>query len=140
MEIQLDFIPSNALASKASMEKIELILDRIKRNVIVVLEEGLNPMEEAALIEASMREIDVKDFHGIEFYRMDHKASDIREKIANYISGKKSGITIVGPTRIVEKIKKEPDCVSMFAKGGSKLRHTSVRSAEKSTKKGQKRY
>lgn len=140
MELQLDFIPSDALASKSTLEKIELILNRIKRNVIVVLEEGLNPREEVELIEASMREIDVKNFHGIEFYRIDHKNSDIRERIASYISGKKPGITIVGPTRVVEKIKKQPDCISMFAKGGAKPRHISVRSAGKSTKKAQKRY
>jgi len=138
MGIQLDFISSESLSTKGSMEKIDLILGRIKKNIIVVLEEGLSPEEEAELIEATMREIDAKNFHGIEFYRMDHKAKRLREKIAEYLVGKKVGLTIVGPTRMVEAIKREPDYISMLAKGGGKRRRTSARSAKKSTKKGRK--
>jgi hypothetical protein len=121
MKIQLDFIPSDSLASKGSVEKIDLILQRIKKNIIVVLEEGLSPKEETELIEATMREINAKDFHGIEFYRLDHKMR-IRDRIADYISGRRSGLTIVGPTRMVEAIKKESDYISMLAKVEAKRR------------------
>jgi hypothetical protein len=139
MKVQLDFVSSESLSSKGSMEKVSFILERIKKNVIVVLEEGLNPMEETELIEATMREINTKNFHGIEFYRLDHQAMNIRNKIANYIAGKRLGLTIVGPTRMVEAIKKEPDYISMLAKGGGKRRHISARGAGKSTKKARKR-
>jgi len=71
MEIQLDFVSAETLARKGSAEKISFILDKIKRNIIVVLEEALEPQEEAELIEATMREIDAEEFHGIEFYRID---------------------------------------------------------------------
>ncbi len=141
MDIRLDFVSSDTLAEKGTMEKISFILDKIKQNVIVVLEEGLAPEEETELIEATMREIDTKDFHGIEFYRMDHKAGRLREKIADYISGRKSGITIVGPTRMVEAIKKEEDYISMFAKGVTvrKPKAKGKKSKKgKATKKGKK--
>ncbi len=133
-EIQLDFISSDSLSTKSSLEKIDLILNRIKKNVIVVLEEGLTPVEETGLIEATMREINAKDFHGIEFYRIDHKATKLRDKIANYIAGKKMGMTVVGPTRMVEAIKREPDYISMLARGGEEV-STSARGAGKSTRK-----
>ncbi len=139
MKVQLDFMSSESLSSKGSMEKVTFILERIKKNIIVVLEEGLSPIEETELIEATMREIDAKDFHGIEFYRLDHRATNLRDKIANYIAGKRLGLTIVGPTRMVETIKKEPDYISMLAKGGGKRRRISARGAGKSTKKAQKR-
>jgi|Deesub1362A_J573_1020465.scaffolds.fasta_scaffold00051_146 hypothetical protein len=116
MGIQVDFISSESLRSKGSVEKINMILEKIKNNVIVVLEDGLTPVEETELIEATMREIDTEDFHGIEFYRMDHKTTRLRDKIADYISGRKSGLTIVGSARIVEAIRKEPDYISMLAK------------------------
>lgn len=117
MEIQLDFVSSDFLMTKESVEKIDFIIQKIKKNVIVVLEEGLSPREETELIETTMREIDVKDFHGIEFYRIDHnKPSSLRSKIADYIAGRKSGLTIVGPTRMVEAIKRDPDGISMLAK------------------------
>jgi hypothetical protein len=132
MEIQLDFISSETMRNKTSKEKIAFILERIKKNVIVVLEEGLTPQEETGLIEATMKEIDAKDFHGIEFYRMDHRITGIREKIASLIAGKKSGLTIVGPTRIVETIKREPDYISMFAK------RETPKKPKKKTKKAKK--
>ncbi len=84
MKIQLDFISSDKLSQMRAMEKIEFILSRIKDNIIVVLEEGLTPQEEKELIEATMREIDLENFHGIEFYRIDHKPS-FRDKLAEYI-------------------------------------------------------
>lgn len=143
MEIQLDFIPSEMLKGKTPEEKRKFILNRIKKNIIVVLEEGLDPMEEAKLIEGTMGEIDSKDFFGIEFYRMDHPDKGVpdwlgryipekqKKKISRYVSGKrtgalgkylgrrKSGLTIVGPTRMVEKIKKKRSgYVSMLAKVG----------------------
>ncbi len=141
MEIQLDFVSAESLASKASVEKVAFILERIKNNVIVVLEEGLSPEEETELIEATMREIDAKDFHGIEFYRLDHRAKTLRDRIASYIAGRRPGLTIVGPTRMVEAIKKEPNYISMLArgKGGGKQRRTSARGVGKSTKKARKR-
>jgi hypothetical protein len=139
MEIQLDFISSESLASKASVEKVAFILERIKNNIIVVLEEGLNPQEETELIEATMREIDAKDFHGIEFYRLDHRARTLRDRLASYIAGKRPGLTIVGPTRMVEAIKKEPNYISMLARGGVTSRRTGARGAGRSTKKARKR-
>ncbi len=132
MEIRLDFVSADTLAEKGTMEKIDFILQRIRRNVIVVLEEGLDPREEAELIEATMRKIDTKDFHGIEFHRMDHKSERLRDKIADYISGKHTGLTIVGPTRMVEAIKREEDHVSMLAKGISTRKRKKARSKSRS--------
>lgn len=117
MEVQLDFISSASLQEKGRYEKIKFIVEKIKKNIIVVLEEALDPREEAELIEVTMSEIDVEEFHGIEFYRMDHGSPTLRDKIAGYISGKKRpGLTIVGPTRMIEAIKREPNYLSMLAK------------------------
>lgn len=137
MEIQLDFISSSMLSTKGTVEKIDLILDRIKRNVIVVLEEGLRPWEEAELIEATMRDIDSKDFFGIEFYRIDSKEQGLRDKIAEFIAGKKTGMTIVGPTRMVEAIKREPDYISMLARSEkvSKVASKKAKAKKRKTKK-----
>ena len=144
MEIQLDFISSDFLTTKRSIEKIDFIIQKIKKNVIVVLEEGLSPQEETELIETTMREIDAKDFHGIEFYRIDHKPTDLRNKIANYISGRKSGLTIVGPTRMVEAIKRDPNGISMLAKieppkKKAKPKKKKAKSKKKSKKKAKEK-
>jgi len=117
-EIQLDFISSEMLTAKTREEKLSMILDRVKNNVIVVLEGALTPEEEAELIQTTMKNIDPERFHGIEFHRMDHKEKNIFDRIANFLTGKRSGLTIVGPTRMVESIKKEPDHISILAKVG----------------------
>jgi len=117
-EIRLDFIPSEMLAKRGTDEKLHMILGKVKKNIIVVLEEALTPQEEATLIEHAMEEIDSKDFFGIEFYRMGHQEMGLLEKLSNFITKRRSGITIVGPTRMVEAIKKEPDHISVFARTG----------------------
>ncbi len=117
-ELRLDFIPSDMLSKKSTEEKLQMILSKVKQNIIVVLEEALAPQEEANLIEKAMTEIDSKDFFGIEFYRMGHREANLIDKLSYILTKRRSGITIVGPTRLVETIKKEPDHVSLFAKIG----------------------
>jgi hypothetical protein len=117
-EIRLDFIPSEMLLKRKSDDKLGMILSKVKKNIIVVLEEALTPQEEADLIQQAMEEIDSKDFFGIEFYRMGHREAGLLQKLSNLLNKRKSGITIVGPTRMVEAIKKEPDHISVFARVG----------------------
>ncbi len=69
-------------------------------------------------------------FFGIEFYRMDHQKQGVLERmgkffsdhgikgIDKYIPKNRRGLTIVGPSRMVEAIKKESDYVTMLAKIG----------------------
>jgi hypothetical protein len=117
-DIRLDFIPSEMLLKRNSDDKLGMILSKVKENIIVVLEEALTPQEEAELIQQAMEDIDSKDFFGIEFYRMGHREAGLFEKLSNFITKRRSGITIVGPTRMVEAIKKEPDHISVFARVG----------------------
>jgi len=129
-EIQLNFISSDALATKSPEEKRQLILDKIRNNIIVVLEEALDPEEEVDLIKTTMEEINSKDFFGIEFYRMDSQKQNVFDRLGKFFTNhgingvdkilpkRRRGLTIVGPSRVVEAIKKESGYVSMFAKIG----------------------
>jgi hypothetical protein len=67
---------------------------------------------------------------------MDHKSGRLRDRVADYIAGRHSGMTIVGPTRMVEAIKKEKDYVSMFAKSAALRKRKAVK--RKKSKKGEK--
>ena len=66
--LKMDFLSSSALESSTSMEKVSMIVDRVKKGDLVVIEGGLTPEEEAELIETTMREIDVENFMGIDIY------------------------------------------------------------------------
>jgi hypothetical protein len=112
--LKMDFLSSDALISQSSMEKISMIVDRVKVGDLVVIEGGLTPGEEAELIEATMREIDVENFVGIDIYTLE------KDKISFFGLSKKKivGLTIIGPANIMKKVKKKSNFISMIANIG----------------------
>ncbi|MFH1721430.1 MAG: DUF2073 domain-containing protein [Candidatus Altiarchaeota archaeon] len=113
-ELEIEFISAEVL-EKSVEGKIPLILEKIKANKILVIEECLSPQEEADLIEATMEVVD-KKFPGIEVSTLREKSeSRFKEKLIRFLGGKTGGLTVVGPSKLVKKIKKEPQQISMFA-------------------------
>ncbi|MDD1773963.1 MAG: DUF2073 domain-containing protein, partial [Methanobacterium sp.] len=96
--LKMDFLSSTALNNRTSLEKISMIVERVKNGDLVVIEGGLTPEEEAELIETTMREIDVDNFMGIDIYTLE------KDKISFFgLSRKKTvGITIIGPANVMK--------------------------------------
>ncbi len=115
MKIELEFISSDTLAPKSEEEKMKFILDKIKDNKILVMEESLTTTEESRLIEATMLMVTQK-FPGIEVSTLrKDTAPGIREKIIRLLGGKRGGLTVIGPSKLIKKVKKEPEKISMWA-------------------------
>jgi hypothetical protein len=94
---------------------MQFILDKIKDNKILVMEESLSSTDEAKLIEATMRNISEK-FSGIEVSTLREKQENgIREMIIKLLGGKTGGLTVIGPSKLIKQIKKEPKRISVFA-------------------------
>lgn len=112
--LKMDFLSSDALSTHTSMEKISMIIERVKGGNLVVLEGGLSPEEEAELIETTMREIDIENFMGIDIYTLE------KDKKALFgISKKKAvGLTIIGPANIMKNVNKQSNFLSMIANLG----------------------
>ncbi|HTX61371.1 MAG TPA: DUF2073 domain-containing protein [Methanobacterium sp.] len=112
--LKMDFLSSSALINRTSMEKISMIVDRVKNGDLVVIEGGLTPEEEAELIETTMREIDVENFMGIDIYTLE------KDKTSFFgLSRKKTvGITIIGPANVMKAVKKKSNFLSMIANLG----------------------
>ena len=55
MEIQIEFVSADVLVGMSSEAKMKYILDRVKEDKIMVIEEGMSPIEETELIEATSR-------------------------------------------------------------------------------------
>ncbi|MCD1294438.1 DUF2073 domain-containing protein [Methanocella sp. CWC-04] len=110
-EVQINIISANRMQSMNTMEKIRLILDDVMNGHIVILEKGLDPMEEAKLIEFTMIQIRNDVFSGIEIqsYPRDQKKSAIGK-----LFGKDpdSRMTVIGPANRLKSIKKEKDIIS----------------------------
>jgi hypothetical protein len=112
--LKMDFLSSDALESRSSMEKISMIIGRVKEGDILVIEGGLSPSEEAELIETTMREIDVENFVGIDVYTLEKDESSFFG-----LSKKKTvGLTIIGPANVMRSVKKKSNFLSMIAELG----------------------
>lgn len=119
MEIEIEFISSEVLDEKKGDEKMRFILEKIKENKILVIEESLSPLEETMLIEKTMSLID-KKFPGIEVStlkeRMDRGIDrGIRDKLIRFLGGRTGGLTVVGPSKLIKRVKKEPHKILLFA-------------------------
>jgi hypothetical protein len=112
--LKMDFLSSDALLTHTSMEKVSMIVDRVKGGDLVVIEGGLSPEEEAELIETTMREIDIENFVGIDIYTLEKD-----KKSLFGISKKKTvGLTIIGPANTMRTVKKKSNFISMIANLG----------------------
>ncbi|CEA12737.1 MULTISPECIES: DUF2073 domain-containing protein [Methanobacterium] len=112
--LKMDFISSDALRNQSSIEKISMIVEKVKKGELLVIEGGLEPEEEAELIETTMREIDVENFVGIDIYTLEKDESSFFG-----LSKKKTvGITIIGPANVMKTVKRKSNFLSMVASLG----------------------
>ncbi len=105
-EVQMDLISGEKLEKMTSMEKIRLILDKVKTGRIVVLESGLTPDEEVRLIEMTMTEIRVDEFSGIEIesYPVRKEGSFLDKIFGKTLKGR---MTVIGPANQLRTIEKD---------------------------------
>lgn len=115
VKIELEFISSKVLNEKVGNEKMRFILDKIRKNKILVMEEGLSVAEEANLIESTMKLVSDK-FPGIEVSSLGEKSDKgIRDRLIRMLGGRTGGLTVIGPSKLIKKVKKEPQQISMLA-------------------------
>lgn len=118
--VKIEFISRDNLEMESFEDKLEFVLEKVKDNYVLVLEESWNPEEKSLLIQYSLEEADDK-FPGVEFWALNSKGSKLQraknlvyEKVLNDTN--RRGITIVGNSRVMEKVKDERDSVSFLAK------------------------
>jgi len=115
MEIEIEFISAEVLSGKGVDDKMKYILEHVKNDKILVIEEGMTSQEEGALIQATMAQVS-KKFPGIEVSTLREKSEDgIREKLIRMLGGRTGGLTVIGPSRIVRQMKKDPTKITMLA-------------------------
>lgn len=111
-EIQLDLISGAKLAGMGSTEKVRYIIDEVRKGKIMVLEKGLDPMEEAKLIEMTMTEIH-DDFYGLEIesYPRDEGSSSLFGKLFKKDAGQQK-LTVIGPANQLKTLRKDNSLIS----------------------------
>lgn len=114
--LRLKFIPYERLKKKNYSD----LLKDLKEGTILLVDAKLTPTEEADLIEETMKIISDK-FSGIELSSLElsHlKESTRMDKFKNAVVerliGKRRGMTIIGPARIIRKIEKNPEELLLY--------------------------
>ena len=115
--VQIDLISEERLENLTSMEKIRMILDKVREGTIVILERGLEPEEQSKLIEMTMREILPDDFNGIE---METYPSKEGGHLFARLLGKhpSTRLTVIGPANQLRMIRKDRDLISAWVSSG----------------------
>ena len=118
MQLKLKILPhKKILEMKKGFVDWKIIRD-LKNNNILIINEEINPKEQTLFINEIMKNIS-DDFSGIEIACLDiNKDKTLLKKLqkmlVRIISGKRIGLTIIGPANIVKKIKKNPECLILY--------------------------
>ena len=67
-DLKMDYILKNTQKKMNIEEKCDYIVENVKKGKIIVFEGGLDPKDEAVLIQYSMQQIDHEAFFGIKLY------------------------------------------------------------------------
>lgn len=104
---EVEVISGSVLKNKTSQEKIYEIIRYIKErgNKVLVINDPLSPVEEAALIENTMLNVD-ENFKGVEIAVIREENLSFVEKMASML-GVRKGITVIGPSNVIQQIKQE---------------------------------
>ncbi len=64
MDLRINFVTENTTRRMNSIQKCDFIISKLKSECVVVFEGGLDPEEEARLIQEAMSQIDHQGFLG----------------------------------------------------------------------------
>ena len=115
MNIRIKLLPYE----RFKRDKYKAIIKDLKEDTIILIDAKLSMEEELVLIKETMRNIS-GNFTGIELSSINSIEKDMgnadkfRNMLVERISGKKRGMTIIGPARLVQKIKKNPQELTLY--------------------------
>lgn len=117
--LTLRIVPYSEIENLSSLGRIKKLLTLTKEGKIVLLQGRLKKEEETELIKTTMEEIN-SEFRGIELAVIYPKTTgvwfkNIRNNILNKMLGSRLGLTVIGPSSVVKKIKQDPSKIELYA-------------------------
>jgi len=107
--IAFNLVSRQKLDEFTSEEKLKFILKEVKNGKILVLEHGLTPIEQANLIERTMKEIEQDTFIGVEMEGYGQDNPTFLQKLFGL--NKKPRITLIGPANLLKMVKKDNNMI-----------------------------
>ncbi|MEM7823012.1 MAG: DUF2073 domain-containing protein [Candidatus Aenigmatarchaeota archaeon] len=113
MKFKIKFLPYEKFKSGG----FGSIFKDLKENTIILVDAKLKPEEENMLIEETMKNLSDR-FKGIELGSLELPQKNgmawMKNRIFEFLEGKKRGITIVGPAKLVRQIKRNPEELLLY--------------------------
>ena len=107
--ISFNLVSRQKLEELSPSDKLKYILSEVKKGRILVLEHGLTAVEQASLIENTMKEIDQDTFIGIEMGGYDQEKTSFLQRVFGII--KKPRMTVIGPADLLKMVHKDNDMI-----------------------------
>ncbi len=107
--ISFNLVSKNKLDTFSEDEKLKFIIKEVKKGNILVLEHGLTPIEQASLIEKTMKEIKQDTFIGVEMEGYGEESISFIRKILGLTN--KPRMTLIGPADLLKMVKKDNDMI-----------------------------
>ena len=115
--ISFNLVSRQKLCQLTSTEKLKFIIKEVKKGKILVLEQGLTPMEQTSLIERTMKEIEHDTFIGVEMEGYGEDTPTFIQKLFGL--AKKPRMTLIGPADLLRMVKKDNDMIQTKIISGS---------------------
>ena len=107
--ISVNLISRQKLEELSSNEKLDFILKEVQKGKVLVLEQGLTPIEQTSLIDHTMREIEQDTFIGIEMEGYNEDKPTFLQKFLGKM--KKPRMTVIGPADLLKTIRKDNNMI-----------------------------
>jgi hypothetical protein len=103
--ITVNLVSKSKLEEFSTGEKVEYILNEVKKGKILVLESGLTPAEQSSLIQQTMRRIDHDTFIGIEMEGYSEERLGFFHRLLGI--RRKPRLAVIGPAHLLKTIRKD---------------------------------
>ncbi len=107
--ISVNLVSRQKLEKLSSNEKLNFILKEVQNGKVLVLEQGLTPIEQTSLIENTMKEIEQDTFIGIEMEGYSEDKPTFLQKFLGKM--KKPRMTVIGPADLLKTIRKDNNMI-----------------------------
>jgi hypothetical protein len=107
--ISFNLVSKNKLDNFSEDEKLKFIIREVKKGNILVLEHGLTPIEQASLIEKTMKEIKQDTFIGVEMEGYGQENTSFIKRLLGLSN--KPRMTLIGPADLLQMVKKDNDMI-----------------------------
>jgi len=103
--ITVDLVSRDKLDELSSEERINYIIDEVRKGKILVLERGLTSSERVKLIQQTMEKIDHDTFIGIEIEGYPEEKRSFIHRMFGMVG--KPRITVIGPAHLLKTIRRD---------------------------------